>query len=128
MKSFSEYIKEAYNFRLGGSQQKGFDQNEVKTFGELEEGDIFYLYTIETRTAWKRTFIELRKEDAREKILYRTDRHGGRYYINIDGTDNENKSIYNDNRFYIVATDEHLFMEELENSGIKINSIVDDAL
>ena len=24
MKSFSEYIKEAYSFRLGGSQQKGF--------------------------------------------------------------------------------------------------------
>ena len=26
MKSFSEYIKEAYNFRLGGSQKKGFNQ------------------------------------------------------------------------------------------------------
>ena len=26
MKSFSEYIKESYSFRLGGSQKKGFDQ------------------------------------------------------------------------------------------------------
>jgi len=28
MKSFSEYIREAVDFRLGGNQQKGFDQEE----------------------------------------------------------------------------------------------------
>ena len=42
MKSFSEYIKEDYSFRLGGSQQKGFDQTEAKTFAELEKGDAVY--------------------------------------------------------------------------------------
>ena len=42
MKSFSEYIKEAYNFRLGGSQQKGFEQTKKKTFDELEKGDNIY--------------------------------------------------------------------------------------
>ena len=45
MKSFSEYIKEAYNFRLGGSQQKGFEQTKVKTLAELEKGDICYVYS-----------------------------------------------------------------------------------
>ena len=30
MRSFEQYIKEAYNFRLGGSQKKGFDQNIKK--------------------------------------------------------------------------------------------------
>ena len=43
MKSFSEYIKEAYSFRLGGSQQKGFDQNvEAKNMSELKVGDEVY--------------------------------------------------------------------------------------
>ena len=44
MKSFSEYIKESYNFRLGGSQKKGF--NQTKMLGEATEGDwIFIFYT-----------------------------------------------------------------------------------
>ena len=47
MKTFKEYIEESYNFRLGGSQKKGFDQNsqtEYKTFNELEDGDKFYAW------------------------------------------------------------------------------------
>ena len=39
MKSFSEYIKEAIDFRLGGSRNKG---ESDKTFEELKEGDAFY--------------------------------------------------------------------------------------
>ena len=42
MKSFSEYIKEAYNFRLGGSQKKGYDQ--TKKFEDLEIGDTVFVY------------------------------------------------------------------------------------
>ena len=42
MKTFEQYIDEAYNFRLGGSQQKGFEQTKVKTFSELERGDDIY--------------------------------------------------------------------------------------
>ena len=45
MKRISDYIKESYNFRLGGSQRKGFDQTEVKTFKELEKGDVYYVWT-----------------------------------------------------------------------------------
>ena len=46
MKSFSEYIKEAYSFRLGGSQKKGFDQNKAKTLAELKKGDKFYYWNL----------------------------------------------------------------------------------
>ena len=45
MKSFNEFLKESYSFRLGGSQQKGFDQNNQKTFAELEEGDHVFSYS-----------------------------------------------------------------------------------
>ena len=44
MRTFEQYIDEAYNFRLGGSQQKGFNQEESKTFEELEDGDVLYVY------------------------------------------------------------------------------------
>jgi len=40
MKTFEQYIKEAVDFRLGGSQQKGYDK--AKTFAELKEGDEFF--------------------------------------------------------------------------------------
>ena len=42
MKSFSEYIKEAYNFRLGGSQRKGFGQTEGKPFEKIQVDDTIY--------------------------------------------------------------------------------------
>ena len=44
MKSFEQFIEESYNFRLGGSQQKGYDQNRVKKFIELKEGDELYYW------------------------------------------------------------------------------------
>ena len=46
MRSFEQYIDESYSFRLGGSQNKGYEQNEVKikTFNELEEDDTFYFW------------------------------------------------------------------------------------
>jgi len=46
MLNFEQYLKEAFNFRLGGSQQKGL-QKALKTFAELEEGDTFYAASIE---------------------------------------------------------------------------------
>ena len=42
MRSFEQYIAEAYNFRLGGSQQKGFGQS--KPLSSLEEGDRLFFY------------------------------------------------------------------------------------
>jgi len=46
MKTFEEYIREAVDFRLGGKSKKGessiFNEEEAKTFEELEKGDIIY--------------------------------------------------------------------------------------
>ena len=44
MRTFEQYIDEAYNFRLGGSKQKGFDQTKPKTFADIEVGDDIYIY------------------------------------------------------------------------------------
>jgi len=44
MKTFEQYIKETADFRLGGSQKKGFNKNKFKTFDKLEEGDKFYVW------------------------------------------------------------------------------------
>ena len=41
MKSFSEYLKESYGFRLGGSQKRGFNQQPL-TFKDLKRGDEVY--------------------------------------------------------------------------------------
>ena len=40
MKSFSDYLSEAYSFRLGGSQRKGFD---AISFNTLKNRDFFYM-------------------------------------------------------------------------------------
>lgn len=39
MRSFEQYIDEAFSFRLGGKANKGDNR---KTFSELEKGDKFY--------------------------------------------------------------------------------------
>lgn len=44
MKTFEQYIKETADFRLGGSQKRGFNQKGFKTFDKLEEGDKFYVW------------------------------------------------------------------------------------
>ena len=44
MKTFEQYIKETADFRLGGSQRRGFNQKGFKTFDKLEEGDKFYVW------------------------------------------------------------------------------------
>ena len=67
MKSFEQYIKESYSFRLGGSQRKGFDQTEKKSFEELKPGDVFYaivLKNLEYDRWWEDTkhVLKERKE------------------------------------------------------------------
>ena len=49
MKSFSEYIKEAYSFRLGGSQKKGFEQTKQKAFKELEQDEFVFKFDTDDR-------------------------------------------------------------------------------
>lgn len=48
MKTFEQYIEEAVDFRLGGKDNKG--ETLFKTFTELSNGDIFYMYTINNET------------------------------------------------------------------------------
>jgi len=43
MRTFEQYIREAVDFRLGGSAKKGDD---IKRFADLEEGDKFYRYSV----------------------------------------------------------------------------------
>jgi len=56
-----EYVKveESVDFRLGGKQQKGFDQK--KTFADLEEGDTLYLgyVYLDKAKVERRTFIRM---------------------------------------------------------------------
>ena len=42
MKTFSKFLEEAYNFRLGGSSKKGFEQTKYKTFADLALDEFFY--------------------------------------------------------------------------------------
>jgi len=44
MRTFEQYVREAVDFRLGGSKNKG---NLVKTFRELEKGDEIYFYNVD---------------------------------------------------------------------------------
>ena len=72
MLSFEQYVNEAYSFRLGGSQNKGYDQNEVKTFGELVRGDDLYIgYKDKILVC---TFLELRN-DKENQIKFTYDGH-----------------------------------------------------
>ncbi len=47
MKTFSEFLKESVDFRLGGSQNKGDNVELIKTFEELKRGDVIYLWNFD---------------------------------------------------------------------------------
>ena len=51
-------VNESYNFRLGGSQKKGF--NQIKRFSDLNKGDMFYF--------WNSGFGNQAKEYCLEKM------------------------------------------------------------
>ena len=59
MKTFKQYIEEAVDFRLGGNKKKGFDQSKVKSFRDLEKGDVIYEFDSETEEAYEQLFQEL---------------------------------------------------------------------
>ena len=72
MKSFEQYIEEAYNFRLGGSQNKGYEQNKVKTFGDLTVGDSYYVWD-PTRTEVHKFIIKNIEETSKAILFYYAD-------------------------------------------------------
>jgi len=65
MKTFSEYISEAVDFRLGGSGNKGDNAELNKTFEKLEKGDVIYLWNFDENNDVKlkelRTIVSTRK-------------------------------------------------------------------
>ena len=94
MRSFDEYIKESYSFRLGGSQQKGFEQNKVKTFAELTERDVIFY--------WSKNYLDktkiieypiLRIEKSKDEIDFYYDKKYENFCIDVSA-DDFNNTIY----------------------------------
>ena len=116
MKNFSEFLAEDYSFRLGGSQQKGFDQNDRKKFDELKEGDVFYYWSRYKRLPLKVHFVRLWTSEEKARVVL--------YYSN--GTTIDSCSLHAhpeqmlptsvfSNSEYVAATNEVEFTEELKN-------------
>ena len=72
MKTFSEYISEAVDFRLGGSKNKGDNAELNKTFEELEKGDVIYLWNFDENNDVElkepRTIISTQKTNHRFEL------------------------------------------------------------
>ena len=77
MKTFKQYIEEGYNFRLGGSQQKGF--NQAKSFSELEDGDVFYSWNKDMGETARGCYFSYKTEGRTYSNLYYND--GERHVI-----------------------------------------------
>ena len=66
MRTFEEYVVESFNFRLGGSSNKGDNTSGNKTFNDMKKNDKFYRYDIDvTKKTCRRircTFVEMYEE------------------------------------------------------------------
>ena len=126
MRTFEQYIDEAYNFRLGGSQKKGF--NQPKMFGDLEEGDVFYYAMYDKRVEFNNAAYYIRQYTfyKREKEIYETKT---RLFITIKGNTNTFFTIPNRNLDstlsvgetqdlcrHIISTDKNEFFKELNKA------------
>lgn len=129
MLNFEQYLKEAVDFRLGGSQQKGL-QKTLKTFAELEEGDTFYAASIEFFDE-DLDFIYTVKHIEEEK-------YANQICINIETADTHSwtfpKKYVNDSSItwidteidattIVVSTDLDEFLYLLRKNGVKENVI-----
>ena len=143
MKLFSEYIKESYSFRLGGSQQKGYGQARVKTFAELKNGDEIYYWSSNADKAklYTITGIDVNKNgDTIIGLIYNSDR--GPYKVNSKVFVDRGEKHLNDTCYYfihqdpprrplycVIATNEYDFLKELNkyriDNKIKSEDIID---
>ena len=127
MRTFEQYIEEAYSFRLGGSQKKGFDQNGVKTFRKLEEGDIIYRYfkfsgddgeaeTVQFLSINKHFRPEGSKNSSVEFIKYEgKHEESGWYNAKTADLDNTTIVLEDSKRLKsIISTSEEEFLEKVE--------------
>ena len=135
MKTFEQYIDEAYNFRLGGSQKKGFNQKIA--FADLEKGDdLFYAYINNDGTVHamrKFTCYEMDYDVKRDELLiwYFQDGLKSGTILEVSKED-INSAIhirklggYRSGMTTIFSTDADAMLEEV-NSITKKNYTVDD--
>ena len=136
MKSFSEYIKESYSFRLGGSQQKGFDQNKIKTITQLEKGDIFYWFYRDFQghashdKAFKRKVNYITVDEFNKKLTISFSYSGRTESCLLKELDDFDITFYersNDIGLWCATTDEDLFIETL-NSKYDANLTSEDII
>ena len=111
MKNFSEFLAEAYNFRLGGSQKKGFDQNvDAKLFNELEAGDKVYVYDEEKSDKISCCEVVTVSDGRYLSIRYKIDGYDWSWDIEESKKD-EIIDVFNDR--YIFSTSENAIREYL---------------
>ena len=129
MKSFSEYIAEAYNFRLGGSQRKGFDQ--LKAFNDLEIGDIVYVCWIneDDRISEKDSCEIYTFSFINKSILILDTRldFWRRYELNKDALDSSITIISNPNGTHTILGTNLNEVLELIEQNIKVKSDIEIA-
>ena len=132
MKTCSQYIDEAYSFRLGGSQNKGFGQTEIKSFGELTEGDsILYMNSgpnlIKKPVKLRINNVETNNDNIKFQCNYSDDYD---VIVRIPHSHEDTKFYdapvgYGRNDFIVSGTDEDFFIDNL-NYYHHLNFKVDD--
>ena len=123
MKTFEQYIRESVDFRLGGNQQKGFEQTNYKSFAELKKGDKFYWFykrnTLESCTAQCYTFSYAKPYED-DQIMLHSNKLG---YVCIN-KEQYDLPVFVDEMHdvtYVASTDYDLFVDTVkEETGIEL--------
>ena len=134
MKSFSEYIKEGYSFRLGGSQKKGYVQLTEKTLLNLEKGDEIYHWHFRSSNIGSAYTITSISEYDNEIIIYCNHKISGNqnFYMTKDRISNDGLVyMYEDMTSVagrakshvvdIISVDENRFIEEVKSINPKFS-------
>ena len=125
VRDLTDVTNEAYNFRLGGSQQKGFNQNNYKKFNELEKGDTIYYYYESKIFGHKITealfFVELNDNsfyDSKSELSFirkeRGDNKWGCFSFEKDELTNSVIIHDEEKHFCILTTNKDEFLEQVE--------------
>jgi len=125
MRTFKQYIREAVDFRLGGDQKKGFEQNIANSLNDIEVGDILYFYYNE-----KHTDLPLREYKVYE--IKKTSQLNIEFYISKDKTASLviSKKSANDEYAYtrsgsIISVDPDILLEVVKMKYNRSHTIDD---
>ena len=95
MRTFEQYIKEAIDFRLGGSSNKG--DAAKKSFKDLENGDSIFIYIYKTKN--RKSYIDIIDEKIVSKSVMNS---SGELFLRVeDVKDSYNSSTYLIERFAV---------------------------